>query len=210
MTRHYFWSVSVRAHRRLCRTPWEKLQTTQLSLCQTSISRCWWPCHSSDPSMEKNLERPVMQFQYEAEPIEAPTSLSSHTLMDLSSHTLMNLSSHTQKSPKDTLANSFDGNKPVKGIKLSRNPCFPWTTQGFQSACIETQFLQKAELKIFKVTRVRIYVVCCTPQKERTCLPTTYVHVVCTAHYWCRNVSDLIVATCSLDIQDSRGHHPFE
>jgi len=64
-------------------------------------------------------------------------------------------------------------------IELSRNPHFPWTTQGFQSACIETQFLQRAELKIFKVT---IYVVCHTPQKERMSLfmPANYLCVCST------------------------------
>jgi hypothetical protein len=52
--------------------------------------------------MEQNLDSPVMRFQYEAEPIEELTSLSSHT----------------RKSPKDTLASSFDGNKPVKTMPL--------------------------------------------------------------------------------------------
>ena len=60
--------------------------------------------------MEKNLERPVMRFQYEAEPVERLTSLSPHTLTKPSSH--------NQKSPKDTLANSFDGTKAVKAMPL--------------------------------------------------------------------------------------------
>ena len=50
------------------------------------------------------------------------------------------------------------------GIKLSRNPGFPWTTPGFQSACVETLFLQEAELRIFKIHERDI---CVTLTKRR-------------------------------------------
>ena len=53
--------------------------------------------------MEQNLDSPVMRLQCEAEPAEG----------------LTRLPSHTQKSPgEDTLASSFDGNKPVKAMPL--------------------------------------------------------------------------------------------